>query len=108
MRRLVLCLLLLSGSGAVAQGLSAPAGASDSLSRSNLTRSSDLETKAAKARADQDRLYRRGEQTAKRAIGSMCVECLGARYNRPGPKTPLILSDELSDMTGEPELEGQP
>jgi hypothetical protein len=53
-------------------------------------------------------MYRRHDAAARRAVNSMCVDCRGPKHNNPGPKTPLIMSDKLSNMKGEPQLEKEP
>jgi len=91
---LVVPLLLTQMSLASAQD--AP-GASVSLTnpgRPVITKPNDIEGEAAKSRAAADKMYRRINESARRGVRSMCDECLGPRYNRPGPKTPLIVPDE--------------
>ncbi len=57
---------------------------------------------------DNTDMARRHRTVGERAVRSMCVECLGLRYNKPGPNTPLILPEELSNYQGEPQLEREP
>jgi ABC-type microcin C transport system permease subunit YejB len=106
MRNFVLALSLLPSLALPALGQSKPAGpleqgsspqASEARSRDN------MHGEAAKSQAEQERKFRRSSERAKRAVDSMCVECVGARYNRPASRTPLIVPDDTSDM--EPDLE---
>jgi hypothetical protein len=53
-------------------------------------------------------MARRHRITGEKAIRSMCDECLGSQYNKPGTKTPLLLGEELSNYEGEPQLESEP
>ena len=53
-------------------------------------------------------MYRAHRSAANRAVRSMCVECLGAKYNQVGAKPPLLLGEELSNYKGEPQLEREP
>lgn len=110
MHRIALALLVLPAFASACPAQDAPRRKSDdaALSQAFQVKLKDLEAQAAASKEQQDKLYQRMNQSAKRAIGSMCVECLGARYNRSGPKTPLILSDELSSMTEQPQLETEP
>ncbi|UVF18390.1 hypothetical protein HPT29_018005 [Microvirga terrae] len=55
-----------------------------------------------------EKLDKRHSATAAKAIKSMCDECLGSKYNKLGPKTPLTLPEELSTWEGEPQLETEP
>ncbi len=64
--------------------------------------------KAPARREGWNEMYDRHRAAAKRSVRSMCDECLGAKHNKPGPETPLILPEELSNYQGEPQLEREP
>jgi cytochrome c553 len=109
MKKVMVALLLLAAPSAVAaQARPASQQASTGVNQKNATKLSETEHSAEKAREARESMYKRLDQRAKRAVNSMCVECLGAQYNRPSPETPLTLSDEVSAMRGEPELETEP
>ena len=64
--------------------------------------------KAPARREGWNEMRQRHTLSAKRGVNSMCVECLGSKYNKAGPKTPLLLGDDLSNYQGEPQLEQEP
>ena len=99
--------LLFLATPALARQDAGPGSASATPNRT-VVKPQDIEGEAAKARGEAEKLYKRIDQGARQAVRSMCVECLGARYNQPGPKTPYTLSDELSAMKGEPQFEQEP
>ena len=110
MSKLFLALVLFAASGSMASAQEAPLLRSQNSRTSSLAaaKPGDIEAKAAVSRKRGEKLQRRIDVTAKQAVNSMCVECAGSRYNQPGSKTPFILSDELSAMVGNPQLEKEP
>jgi hypothetical protein len=68
----------------------------------------DTEDKAAEARTAREKMYRRLDQSSKRAVNSICDECRGPRYNRPRPVTPLFSSDGSASASTVPSWAPQP
>jgi hypothetical protein len=110
MRNAFLVLLILSAS--VSASMAQDPGRSTPQQSGSLSELDALvgpsRSKAPVRRERSDEMQRRHGAEARRAINTMCVECLGAKYNRPGPKTPLILPEELSNYQGEPQLDLEP
>jgi hypothetical protein len=98
----------------IAPGLAQQGVASAASGGARLVRPHDVEGDAAKARAEAEKLYGRVDRAARRAVQSMCVECMGAKYNRPASKSPFVMPDEVlnleepSSMEEEPQLGTEP
>ena len=109
MRKAVLLLLIVSASSSVsvAQDLALP-GSTITDTGTITQGAADKDIGKYFSQWDQTDMARRHRIVGEKAIRSMCVECLGLRYNKPGPKTPLILPEELSNYQGEPQLEHEP
>jgi hypothetical protein len=109
MRKAVLLLLIVSASGSVSMAQDvAQSGSAITVTGTNTQSSADKDIGKYFSAWDQTAMARRHRIVGEKAVRSMCVECLGLRYNKPGPKTPLILPEELSNYQGEPQLESEP
>lgn len=109
MRKTVLLLLIVSASGSASMAQEVAPSASAITGTGTISRgAADKDFGKYFSEWDQTDMARRHRIVGERAIRSMCIECLGLRYNRPGPKTPLILPEELSNYQGEPQLESEP
>ena len=109
MRKAVLLLLIVSASGSASMAQDvAPSGSTITVPGPITQGSADKDIGKYFSEWDQTEMARRHRIVGEKAVRSMCVECLGLRYNKPGPKTPLILPEELLNYQGEPQLEQEP
>lgn len=115
MRKAVLLLLVVSASGSASMAQDVPPSGSTITDTGTITQgAADKEIGKYLSGAGQTdmarrrRIAREHRIVGEKAIRSMCVECLGLRYNRPGPKAPLLLPEELSNYQGEPQPELEP
>jgi hypothetical protein len=109
MHRAILPLVIVSAFGSAAMAQDVARSDSEIIGTRTITRgAADKDGDKYISQWDNTDMARRHRTVGEKAVRSMCVECLGLRYNKPGPRTPLILPEELSNYQGEPQLEHEP